>query len=231
MPRLSRGAGREGLVTVADPYSVAAEAYRVVRTNVQFVGGNDGPLALLVTSPGFGEGKSFTAANLAAAFAQAGRRTILVDADLRRPAHPHPLRAAERGWPDLAPLRSPTGPTAPWRPIRSRPSSSGARSRRGCCRPTWRACSVLPSGPPSTNPAEALGSPRMEQILRVLQSLADVVLLDSPPAVAVADAAILAAHGPTVLLVVRPGRTRGRSRPRARSRRSGGRTPSRSESS
>jgi non-specific protein-tyrosine kinase len=208
VPRLSRRRRARGLVAVDDPYSVAAEAYRVVRTNVQFVGDNDGPLALLVTSPGFGEGKSFTAANLAAAFAQAGRRTILVDADLRRPVL-HTLFGLpnEAGLTSL--LSDPSAGPAGALTAERVPAEQLRREIEARLLPTGLAgLSILPSGPLSANPAEALASPRMEQILRVLQSLADVVLLDSPPAIAVADAAILAAHGPTVLLVVRPGRTR-----------------------
>jgi non-specific protein-tyrosine kinase len=211
VPRLSRRRRKRGLVTVADPYSAAAEAYRMVRTNVQFVGGNDGPLALLVTSPSFGEGKTFTTANLAAAFAQAGRRTILVDADLRRPAL-HSLfdLSNEDGLTSL--LGNPSAGAEGALPTEPIPAEQLRREIEARLLPTsLPGLSILPSGPPSPNPAEALASPRMEQILRVLQSLADVVLLDSPPAVPVADAAILAAHGPTVLLVVRPGRTRGRT--------------------
>src|SRR5262249_55302843 len=208
VPRLSRRRRTQGLVTVVDPYSVAAEAYRMARANVQFIGGNDGPLALLVTSPGFGDGKSFTAANPAAASGQGGRATILVDADLRRPAlHTIFDLANEDGLSSL--LCDASAGAAGALGSEPMPAEQLRREIEARLLPSGVAgLSVLPSGPALSNRTEARAWPGWEHILRVLQSMADVVLLDSPPVVAVADAAILAAHGPSVLLVVRPRRTR-----------------------
>src|SRR5207244_8338991 len=79
------GKRANGLVTPEDPHSLIAEQFRVLRSNLRFAWARPGPIVLLVTSSAMGEGKSTISANLAASFAQAGKQTILVDADLRHP--------------------------------------------------------------------------------------------------------------------------------------------------
>jgi non-specific protein-tyrosine kinase len=181
------------LITLQEPRSPAAEAYRSLRTNLIFAG-RERPLAsLLVTSavPDADEsaGKSTTLANLAVVMAQGGRQTIVVDCDLRRPGLHEIFGApASPGFSDwmqaggeAAPQLAPTG-------------VDGLR--------------LLPAGAAAANPADLLSSRRVEALISSLKAQADVVLFDAPPILAVSDAALLAASLDGVLLVVSAGRTR-----------------------
>ncbi len=176
------------LITLTDPRSPVSEAYRTLRTNLSFYS-LDNPLrSLVVTSPAPNEGKSTTIANLAVTIAQSGRRTILVDCDLRRPSL-HDLFGlkAEPGFTDLVladnmelPLQ-PTGVDNLW---------------------------LLASGAKPPNPADLLGAKKVDQIIAQLQEEADMVLFDAPPVMAVTDAAVLGAKVDGVLLVIQAGKTK-----------------------
>jgi capsular exopolysaccharide synthesis family protein len=177
------------LVTVSHPRSPAAEAYRTLRTNIQFATLDAPVRTLLVTSASPDEGKSVTLANLAVTFAQAGHDVILVDADLRR-ASVHTLfdLPNERGLTTFL-LDDPDSQP----PLQST-NESGLR--------------VLTSGPLPHNPSELLGSQRMEKAIQRLAEMAEVVLFDAPPVIAVADAAVLGRKLDGVLLVVGVGKTK-----------------------
>jgi non-specific protein-tyrosine kinase len=178
------------MVMLSGSQSAATEAYRVLRTNLQFVA-VDRPLrTLLVSSPAPTEGKSLTVANLGAALAQAGKRVVVVDTDLHRPRlH------------KLFKLRNNAGITTAL--LEERPVLDGLLQETAV--PGLR---VLTSGPLPPNPAELLGSTRMKELLGELSAQADVVVLDSPPATALSDAAILSTQADGVLLVLDSGRTR-----------------------
>jgi non-specific protein-tyrosine kinase len=178
------------MVMLSGSQSAATEAYRVLRTNLQFVA-VDRPLrTLLVGSPAPTEGKSLTVANLGAALAQAGKRVVVVDTDLHRPRlH------------KLFKLRNNAGITTAL--LEERPVLDGLLQETAV--PGLR---VLTSGPLPPNPAELLGSTRMKELLGELSAQADVVVLDSPPATALSDAAILSTQADGVLLVLDSGRTR-----------------------
>ena len=176
------------LVTLTDPRSPASEAYRTLRTNLSFYS-LDKPLrTLVVTSPAAGEGKSTTIANLAVTMAQSGRRTILVDTDLRRPTL-HELFGAPMS-PGLIDLMMNEAGELPL--------------QKTAVENLW----LLSSGPQPPNPADMLGAARMEQIIAQLAEQADIVLFDAPPVMAAADAAILGARADGVLLVIQAGKTR-----------------------
>lgn len=181
---------QDHVVTAHHPRSRTSEAYRMLRTNVQFstIGNPDG--ILLVTSPGPLEGKTTTSANLAVTMAQDGRRVILVDSDLRRPAlHKFFALHNRLGFTDLI--------------LNDQLPIERALQRTGV-----QGLEVLTSGRLPPNPAELLGSERAQRLLGLLGERADAVILDSPPALAVADTAILAAQSTGVILVVEQGRTR-----------------------
>jgi non-specific protein-tyrosine kinase len=185
------GRGLLDLVTLTQPRSPAAEAYRALRTNLIF-SSLDRPLAtLLVTSAAPDEGKSTTLANLAVTIAQGGRRTVVVDCDLRRPTQ-HTL------W----------GLSAGGRGLTSMVLESDGLSNPPLTNVGIENLSVLPSGPLPPNPADLLGSRRMEEIVAALKARADMVLFDAPPVLAVTDAALLASKLDGVLLVVEAGGTR-----------------------
>ena len=186
----------DDLIVVWDAHSPVAEAFRSLRTNVRFAA-VDAPLrTLLVTSPTMAEGKSFTVANLAAAMAEADVRVVAVDADLRRPRQ-HRIFGLEEG-----------------------PGLTGA-VLRGELNGNMRAVryegklSVLPAGELPHNPTEVLGSKRMAAVLAEVAQGAEFVLIDSPPVLPVADAAVLARQVDGVLLVLQAGRTRREAAQRA----------------
>ena len=178
------------LITVADPRSPVSEAYRTLRTNLDFSSLDKLIKTMLVTSAGPGEGKSTVLANLAVTTAQAGREVILVDCDLRRPTL-HNIFDLKNDVGlttmvvDDAAMESP--------PLRD----TGVESLQ-----------LVSSGPLPPNPSELLGSRRMEEIIAALLERADVVLFDAPPVVAVTDAAVLATKVDGVLLVVNAGGTK-----------------------
>ena len=186
------------LATLLFPRSVAAEAFRAIRTNLEFAS-LDRPLRMItVTSSVPGEGKSVVSGNLAVAFAQAGRRTVLVDADLRRP-----------GLHTLFSLQNTMGLT-------DMVLSDGlglANVAHETEEPNLR---VVTSGPVPANPAELLGSQRMAVILQRILADADLVILDTPPVGLVTDAALAAARSDSTLLVVNPDQSSERVVRRAR---------------
>lgn len=181
----------EKLIVDHQPLSTIAEAYRVLRTNIQFSFVDRSMDALMVTSPGPTEGKSVTLSNLAVVMAQSGLRVIAVDSDLRRPVlHKIFGLSNTQGLSDAV-LDPETG-------VESYLQETGIDNLR-----------LLPSGPLPPNPAELLGSERMSAVIEELEAHADLVLFDSPPTLVVTDAAVLAARvDGGVLLVVDAGNTR-----------------------
>jgi capsular exopolysaccharide synthesis family protein len=178
------------LVAHDDPRGAAAEAYRALRTNIQFASPDHPIRTILATSTSAEDGKSTTIANLAITLAQAGQRTILVDCDLRRPSL-HKLFGVsnEHGLTSLI-LDANAAATPPFQPTME---------------PNLM---LLPSGPLPPNAAELLGSQRMQAALTALKGQADFLLLDTPPIIAVTDAAVLAPQVDGVLLVINAGHTR-----------------------
>ena len=176
------------LITLSDPRSPMAEAFRTLRTNLMF-SSLDHPLStLLVTSAAPEEGKSTTLANLAVTMAQGGRKTILVDCDLRHPRQ-HEIFGvpAEPGLSNMILDKRDAAPLA----------ATGVENLL-----------LLPAGVLPPNPADLLGSRRMEDIIAALKAEADIVLFDAPPVIAVTDAALLASKLDGALLVVSAGQTR-----------------------
>ncbi len=174
---------REYLVAEDDPKAPATEAYRTLRTNLLFMSAT-GPLrVVLVTSPLQGEGKSTTAANLAAVLSQAGQRVLLVGADLRRPSIHKFFGLSNR-----VGLSSVLSGQAE---ITVAVQDPGIRDLR-----------VLPGGPVPPNPAELLGSPRMRKFLEDVKEVADWIVLDGPPVLGLADALVLSAVSDGSLMVV-----------------------------
>ncbi len=195
--------GLESLVTLLDPRSPAAEAYRTLRTNLQFSSIEKPVRTLLLTSPQPGEDKSVAVANLAVTFAQMGSRVILVDADLRRPAlhtifglsNQQGLTSSLLNAGSAAPANNGKGKI--YSPFADLPLIQTSV-------PNLR---LLTSGPLPPNPAEILGSSLMRDLIDYLRNEADYVLFDAPPLLAVTDAAVLAAKLDGALLVLKAGKT------------------------
>ena len=178
------------LSVLKHPRSPITEAYRLLRTNIQFLNLASPVSRLLITSPHADEGKTTTACNLAIAMAQMGRRVVLVDGDLRRPTI-HTLFG----------LRNRTGLTSllldPELPLEAALVTTATADLL-----------VLPSGPLPPNPGELLASSGMHKRLAELQAVADLVIFDAPPVLAVADSSLLGSLCSGVILVVQAGRTR-----------------------
>ncbi len=179
-------AGR--LVTQFRPKSPASEAYRTLRTNLQYAETVQDLRSFLVTSSGPEEGKSTTISNLAIAVALQGKKTILIDADLRRPVVHRTFRIRKgRGLTNVL-VGSST--------IDEVIQPSGTKN-----------LDILPGGVLPPNPSELLGSPRMRDLVEQLEMRYDLCLFDSPPLLAVTDAAVLSKQLDGVLLVVKSGQT------------------------
>ena len=165
------------------------EAFRILRTNIQFANIDNTVRTLLVTSSGPREGKTSVIVNLGVVMAQNGRKVLLVDTDLRR-SHLH--RAL--GVPKSAGLTSLILQDA---------------DQHSCILETdVPNLYVLPSGPLPPNPSELLGSQRMARLIEELESFADVVLFDAPPVLACADAMVLASRVDGTILVIESRSTR-----------------------
>lgn len=180
------------VVTVADPHSPAAEAYRSLAASVEALGVGDGIRTLQVTSPTAGQGKTVTAANLSVALARSGRDVIAVCCDLRRP------RLHEFfGLPNSPGLSAVLRTDWVLNPQESvlQPVPEVARLR------------FLGSGSSEDGEPRLLDAPRMQQLLRVLEGIADVVILDSPPLLGISDATVLAGKVDSTLVVTMPGAT------------------------
>ena len=178
------------LVTLGDPRAPIAEAYRTLRTNVSYAS-VDRPLhTLMVTSAEPGEGKSTIVTNLSVVMAQNGLRVFTIDCDLR-----HPKVHTYFGLPNNSGMSN----------LFAQPGDVLLSPRQTT---KIENLSVITTGPLPPNPAELLGSQKMQSILKSISQTSDIILIDTPPILAVTDAAVLAPTLDGVLLVVRPGKTR-----------------------
>lgn len=174
---------QDKLISLIQPRSPISEAFRVLRTNMRF-SAIDKPLrSVMLTSPGPGEGKSVTLANLAVATAQAGLKVIIVDTDLRRPVQHRLFNLPNRHGLTDAILHPALG-------VDEFLQNTGIENIR-----------ILTTGPLPPNPSELLASERMQEVIVALMHSADFVFFDSPPSLILADAAILATRVDGVILV------------------------------
>lgn len=196
--RFNSGRGTPKLVTASRPRSPMAESYRLIRTNIQFTNIDDPPRTVLVTSALPDEGKSTTASNLAEVFAQSGLSVTLIDGDMRRPSLHKIFEIDGRR----------DGLTSMLVGNQMNGSAPAATSQ-----PNLR---MVPSGPIPPNPADLLGSHRMQTLIRHFREQSDLVIVDTPPILAVADAAILSTMVDGVILVCDPNKTKRRDLRHAR---------------
>jgi non-specific protein-tyrosine kinase len=177
-------------VVKTQPRSPVSEAFRALRTNIQFASVDIPLRTLLITSPSPEDGKSTVTVNLGISLAQSGYGVALVDADLRRPQLHKKLGLSNR-----------QGISAIF--VQPRAALNGSLQKTDI-----EGLFALTSGALPPNPAELLGSEKMFEILRQVGEHTDIILLDSPPVMAVTDAAVLAPRVDGVLLVVKPGSTK-----------------------
>jgi len=182
--------GRAGLIAVREPRSPIVEAFRSLRTNIQFAGVDQPIRTLLVTSASPSEGKSTVAANLAVVMAQTGLKVVIIDCDLRRPTvHKQFDMPNHAGLTDVM-LQDPNQ----W---------------NGVMQPTGvNNLSIVMSGSLPPNPSELLGSKRMQQFMAYLHKSCDIVIIDAPPLLPVTDALVLSSVTDGVVMVIDYGGTR-----------------------
>ncbi|MEZ4864505.1 MAG: polysaccharide biosynthesis tyrosine autokinase [Caldilineaceae bacterium] len=179
----------DALIAAHEPRHPITEAYRSLRTNLQFSSIDESLHSLVVTSATPGEGKTTTAANLAVVLAQSGRSVILIDADIRKPQQ-HKVFDLPKS-PGLTDAL-----VAGNAPLNFFLRETNVPNLR-----------LLPSGKDAPNPAELLGSNRMKQVTETLSQEADIIIFDAPPVLAVTDAQVLANDVQGVLLVINTEKT------------------------
>ncbi|HUP87892.1 MAG TPA: polysaccharide biosynthesis tyrosine autokinase [Longimicrobiales bacterium] len=188
IPELKANESNRPLALGADEHTLAAEAYRKLRTNLRFVRA-DRPRAIAVTSPSPAEGKSVTASNLALAMAQQGQSVLVIDADLRRPVQ-HKVFGVGRG-PGLSDVV--VGLVEPLAAIQSYAEMPNLY--------------IMTCGTEAPNPAELLGSEAFQRLVTSLLDKFDTVVIDTPPVMLVTDAAVIGSICDGVIIVAEAGRT------------------------
>lgn len=186
---MSQSESKRRLITVVNPRSPVSETYRTLRTNIEFAAIDSAMQVIMVSSAGPGEGKSTTIANLSVAFSQSDRKVVLIDADMRKPTAHKTFQ------------------------ISNRFGLSSAISQQSTLQEVIQSTDVpnldvITAGPIPPNPAEMLASKRMTALLDELRTMYDIVLVDTPPLLAVTDAQIAATKSDGVVLVVDQGRVK-----------------------
>ncbi|HLR72328.1 MAG TPA: CpsD/CapB family tyrosine-protein kinase [Pseudogracilibacillus sp.] len=176
------------LITKLNPRSPISEQYRTIRTNLQFSSVDETLQSILITSPNAAAGKSITSANVAIVYAQQGKKTLLIDADLRKPTVHYTFR--------LDNLRGLSNVLVGDSTIEDSIEKSDVDN-----------LDILSCGPIPPNPSELLASKRMQDVLENAKQLYDFIIFDTPPALAVTDAKILANIVDGSLIVYRSGVT------------------------
>lgn len=175
------------LITITNPKSPIAEAYRTLRTNIQFSNVDENLKVLCVTSPGSSEGKTTTSCNLAEIFAQTGNRVLLIDGDLRKPrVHKVFKLSGTKGMTNLL---------------------AGQMKLDEVIHVVGSGLTVIPCGPIPPNPSEILASNRMKELLDEFKQHYDVIIIDAPPVGLVTDSAVLSTIVDGTILVVASGKT------------------------
>lgn len=180
---------RRPIITEINPKSNVSEAYRTLRTNIQFSVVDEAMSVLMITSAGPQEGKSTTVANLAVTYAQAEHKVLIIDCDLRLPSMHYTFRRSNiHGLSNLL---------------------SNQIELQDIIQQTHIPnLHLITSGPIPPNPSEMLGSKRMTEILEQLKQQYDIILIDTPPALAVTDAQILATKSDGVIIVIDAGKVK-----------------------
>ncbi|QMV43223.1 CpsD/CapB family tyrosine-protein kinase [Cohnella cholangitidis] len=186
---MSRQTNDFALLTEISPKSSLSETYRTLRTNTHYSDTDGSPRTICVASCVQGEGRTITAANLAITYAQEGKKTLLVDADLRNPVL-HKVFGTNNGSGLTQYLRTAN-------PLQSFVVSTYIDH-----------LFLLPSGPTPKNPSELLSSARMDELMNGLFEEYEVIIFDTPPVLLVTDAQIVAAKSDGVLLVIGAGKVK-----------------------
>ncbi|WNR43517.1 CpsD/CapB family tyrosine-protein kinase [Paenibacillus roseipurpureus] len=186
---MSNSTSKRPIITHQNPKSPISEAYRALRTNIQFSSIDEELRVIMVTSAGPGEGKSTTLVNLAVAYAQSDKKVLIIDGDLRKPTMHHTLRVSNRwGLTNLL---------------------TNQLTVREVLQDTFIPnLQIITSGPIPPNPSEILASKKMLSAIEELKQQFDIILIDAPPAIAVTDSQIISTRADGVILVVNSDKTK-----------------------
>ncbi|GGH15360.1 CpsD/CapB family tyrosine-protein kinase [Paenibacillus segetis] len=177
------------LITESNPKSPISEGYRILRTNIEFSTIDQNLQVIMVTSSKPNEGKSTTSANMAVAFAQANKRVLLIDADLRKPSQHHIFGKSNRSGLTSALFKQ--------KELGEVIQHSNTEN-----------LSVIHAGPTPPNPSELLSSKQMATLLATTREMFDVIIIDTPPILSVTDAQIVATQSDGVVLVIDSGKVK-----------------------
>ncbi|WP_054957478.1 CpsD/CapB family tyrosine-protein kinase [Paenibacillus dakarensis] len=177
------------LIVLSNPRSPITEAYRSLRTNIDFSSVDERTQVIMVTSTGPEEGKSTVVANLAVTYAQGERKVLLIDADMRKPTVHRTFQ------------------------LTNKMGLSSILSRQCNLEEVIQESEVpnlyvMTAGPIPPNPAEMLNSKRMTNLMQLLREQFDMILIDTPPVLAVTDAQLLASNSDGVLMVINSGKVK-----------------------
>jgi capsular exopolysaccharide synthesis family protein len=188
LPKLTPGGGQ--VYSLSQPRASATEAMRLLRTNLEFASASAPISELVITSPGPGEGKSTVAANLGVVMAQSGIKTVVVDADLRKPTQ-HRIFGVpnDEGLTTLL-----THPERGWETIGKKVALPGLM--------------LIPSGPVPPNPSDLVSAERFHKLIDEIRERVDLVIIDTPPVLSASDSLAIARHSDGVVMVCRSHKTR-----------------------
>lgn len=183
---MQRSTSKRPIITEVNPKSPISEAYRTLRTNVDFSSIDSDLQVIMLTSAGPGEGKSTTSTNLAVTYAQANKKVLIVDADLRKPTMHHTFFKSNRwGLTNIL--------------------TGNSEYNEVIVETHIENLYLLPSGPIPPNPSEMLASKRMAAFLDDVRREYDMIIIDTPPALVVTDAQVIASRSDGVILVINSG--------------------------
>lgn len=198
VPYLRNQQEAEQIISLSSPRSPVTEAYRAIRTAIQFANVDRPHRTLLITSPNPSDGKSLTAINIATVFAQLGQKVLVIDADLRRPRLSSVLNLPNHtGLTNLLLFFDPNDD----------PEQKEQLLQQQCLPTSAENLFILTSGTPPPNPAELLNSAKLRHILHTALTRYEIVIFDSPPILAVTDAIILSRIVNDVIVVGKSGHT------------------------
>ena len=188
---------KKEIITSVDPKSPVSEVFRTLRTNLQYLNKKDGAQTMVITSTVQGEGKSFVTANLAVTFAQAGKKVVIVDSDMRRPRQ-HKLFNINM-YPGLSNYLS---------GVNVYRQSHEVELSECICHSSVTNLSIIPAGNIPPNPSELLQSERLPEFIDSLKRLFDIIIFDGAPCLLVTDATLVSRLVDATILVVAQRKTK-----------------------
>ena len=192
----------EDLIVATNPKSSFAEAIKLIKTNITFSSVDKDFKTILMTSPESGDGKSFLVANLASAFAQEGKRVLVIDADLRRGRQHKIFHLENENAFGYSNLILAVGKNADFS------SKIDSQIKTNVKETQIKGVSLLPAGPTPPNPLELLSSESNKQLLDSLKNYYDIVFLDCPPALGLSDALVMSKYSDINIVTISNAKTK-----------------------